>query len=78
MLAQLCSFLFFDAFLPSSIFVLETYHTKGFHHPSVRRPLSHLILHFQLRKSFARILIALAVFDITFIAASGMIFSLRY
>ena len=31
----------------------------------------------QLRASFARILIALAVFDITFIAASGAMFSLR-
>ena len=32
----------------------------------------------QLRDSFARILIALAVFDITFIAASGCMFSMRY
>ena len=31
----------------------------------------------QLRDSFARILIALAVFDLVFIAASGGMFSLR-
>ncbi len=30
----------------------------------------------QLRRSFTRILIALAVFDIVFIASSGLIFSL--